>query len=52
MNSELLLPNHVGIIMDGNGRWAQEKAAKVKRTKGEDKELSKLLEFRKRQAYA
>ena len=31
---------------------AQEKAAKVKRTKGEDKELSKLLEFRKRQAYA
>lgn len=31
---------------------AQEKAAKVKKTKGEEKELSKLLEFRKRQAYA
>ncbi len=31
---------------------AQEKAAKVKRTKGEERELSKLLEFRKRQAYA
>lgn len=31
---------------------AQEKASKVKRTKGEEKELSKLLEFRKRQAYA
>ena len=31
---------------------AQEKASKVKKTKGEEKELSKLLEFRKRQAYA
>ena len=31
---------------------AQEKAAKVKKTKGEEKEVSKLLEFRKRQAYA
>ena len=31
---------------------AQEKASKVKRTNGEEKELSKLLEFRKRQAYA
>ncbi len=31
---------------------AQEKAAKLKKNKGEEKELSKLLEFRKRQAYA
>ena len=31
---------------------AQEKASKVKRLKGEEKEVSKLLEFRKRQAYA
>lgn len=31
---------------------AQEKAAKLKKSKGEEKELSKLLEFRKRQAYA
>ena len=31
---------------------AQEKASKVKKTKGEEKEVSKLLEFRKRQAYA
>ena len=31
---------------------AQEKASKVKKTKGEEKEISKLLEFRKRQAYA
>ena len=25
MNNELKIPNHVGIIMDGNGRWAQER---------------------------
>ena len=25
MNNELNIPNHVGIIMDGNGRWAQER---------------------------
>ena len=31
---------------------AQERAAKVRKTKNEEKEISKLLEFRKRQAYA
>ena len=25
MNNELNIPNHVGIIMDGNGRWAQQR---------------------------
>ncbi len=25
MNEELVIPNHIGIIMDGNGRWAQER---------------------------
>lgn len=25
MNDEMLIPNHIGIIMDGNGRWAQER---------------------------
>lgn len=25
MNKELNIPNHVGIIMDGNGRWAKER---------------------------
>ena len=30
----------------------QEKASKVKKMKGEEKEISRLLEFRKRQAYA
>ena len=31
---------------------AQEKAAKLSKSKGEEKEISRLLEFRKRQAYA
>ena len=31
---------------------AQEKASKVKKSKGEEKEISRLLDFRKRQAYA
>lgn len=30
----------------------QEKALKIKKNKGEEKEISKLLEFRKKQAYA
>lgn len=30
--NEIKIPNHVGIIMDGNGRWANEKG--MKRTKG------------------
>ena len=25
MNQELTIPKHVGIIMDGNGRWAKER---------------------------
>ncbi len=25
MNNDLYLPNHVGIIMDGNGRWAKKR---------------------------
>lgn len=25
MDKDLILPNHVGIIMDGNGRWAQQR---------------------------
>ncbi len=31
---------------------AQEKASKVKKSKGEEKEIARLLDFRKRQAYA
>ncbi len=25
MNEDLIIPNHIGIIMDGNGRWAQKR---------------------------
>ncbi|MEG1506596.1 MAG: polyprenyl diphosphate synthase [Bacilli bacterium] len=25
MNKDVIFPNHVGIILDGNGRWAEEK---------------------------
>lgn len=25
MKNDLIIPNHIGIIMDGNGRWAQER---------------------------
>ena len=25
MEKDFIVPNHVGIIMDGNGRWAQER---------------------------
>ncbi len=25
MNDELIIPKHIGIIMDGNGRWAQQR---------------------------
>lgn len=35
------IPNHVGIIMDGNGRWAQER--NKKRSEGH-KEGAKTLE--------
>ena len=28
MNNEINLPNHVGIIMDGNGRWAEKRGLK------------------------
>ncbi len=34
MNSELKIPNHVAIILDGNGRWALERG--LKRSKGHD----------------
>lgn len=43
MNSELLLPNHIGIIMDGNGRWAQERG--MIRTMGHKRAVSTLKEL-------
>ncbi len=44
MNSDIILPNHVGIIMDGNGRWAKKRG--LKRSFGHKKgadNLEKLL---------
>ncbi len=43
MNEELKIPNHVGIIMDGNGRWAQERG-KI-RTFGHKSAVNNLKEL-------
>ena len=43
MNEELLIPNHIGIIMDGNGRWAQERG-KI-RTMGHKKAVGTLKDL-------
>ena len=43
MNEELLIPNHVGIIMDGNGRWAQQRG--MIRTKGHQHAVGNLKEL-------
>lgn len=40
MNEELKMPNHIGIIMDGNGRWAQERG--MIRTKGHQRAIETL----------
>ena len=37
------LPNHVGIIMDGNGRWAQKRG--MIRTMGHKKAVGTLKEL-------
>ena len=41
--SELKIPKHVGIIMDGNGRWAQERG--MIRTMGHKKAVGTLKEL-------
>lgn len=43
MNLELQIPNHIGIIMDGNGRWAQEKG--MPRTMGHKSAIKTLKEL-------
>ena len=43
MNNDLIIPNHVAIIMDGNGRWAQEKG--MIRTMGHKKAIETLREL-------
>ena len=40
MNEEINMPNHIGIIMDGNGRWAQERG--MVRTKGHKEAIGTL----------
>lgn len=39
------IPNHVGIIMDGNGRWAKERG--LKRSEGHRKGADNLIELTK-----
>ena len=41
--SELKIPKHIGIIMDGNGRWAQERG--MIRTMGHKKAVGTLKEL-------
>ena len=43
MNEELLIPNHVGIIMDGNGRWAKQRG--LIRTMGHKHAVGNLKEL-------
>ena len=43
MNEELLIPNHVGIIMDGNGRWAKQRG--LIRTMGHKQAVGNLKEL-------
>ena len=43
MKEELIIPNHIGIIMDGNGRWAQEKG--MIRTMGHKKAVGTLKDL-------
>ena len=40
MNDKLNIPNHVGIIMDGNGRWSQERG--MVRTRGHKNAIKTL----------
>ncbi len=40
MKEKLIIPNHIGIIMDGNGRWAQKRG--LVRTAGHEKALESL----------
>ena len=43
MNKDKIIPNHIGIIMDGNGRWAKEKG--MVRTMGHKKAIETLKEL-------
>lgn len=45
MDTELLIPNHVAIILDGNGRWAKERGRE--RTYGHSKGYENLKKISK-----
>ena len=40
MENELIIPNHIAFIMDGNGRWAKERG--LKRTEGHKVGIEKI----------
>lgn len=42
-NTNIKIPNHLGIIVDGNGRWAKER--NLPRSKGHDKGFKRLKEI-------
>ena len=42
-NTNIKIPNHLGIIVDGNGRWAKERD--LPRSKGHDKGFKRLKEI-------
>ena len=43
MNDNLIIPNHIGIIMDGNGRWAKERG--LIRSMGHKKAIDTIKEL-------
>ena len=43
MNDRMIIPNHIGIIMDGNGRWAVKRG--LPRTMGHKKAIGTLKEL-------
>ena len=43
MNDKMIIPNHIGIIMDGNGRWAVKRG--LPRTMGHKKAIGTLKEL-------
>lgn len=43
MNDEIIMPNHIGIIMDGNGRWAKERG--MIRSMGHKKAIDTIKEL-------
>lgn len=43
MNKDLIIPKHIGIIVDGNGRWAQERG--LSRSAGHEAGFHRLKEL-------